>query len=193
MHCNIQELLDSESVLDPDHNTAIFYSITSSQTGLSGIDLGNLLIKTAVAELSSRNPAIKTWCTLSPIPKFASWLQTEMNSIRLQLEKANDRSVMNGLFMPEEMEMLFKTLASTDTLSLLNALEVSLTFPFNDSIHCTDSSQMTNRIQNALYEKNEFKSEWKDMLMRLASHYLLKERRRMMAFDPVGKLLFFPI
>ena len=38
---------------------AVFYSITAAQPGLSGIDLGNLLIKTVAEELSGAHlPAL---------------------------------------------------------------------------------------------------------------------------------------
>ncbi|KAJ1890140.1 hypothetical protein LPJ66_007649 [Kickxella alabastrina] len=52
---------------------AIFYSI-NSQPGLSGVDLGNFLIKRVVGVLRAELPNIKTFCTLSPLPRFRAWL-----------------------------------------------------------------------------------------------------------------------
>lgn len=48
--------------------TAIFYAITSTQSGLAGIDLGNMLIKRVVSDLKEAIPTLDTFCTLSPIP-----------------------------------------------------------------------------------------------------------------------------
>lgn len=42
--------------------------------GLRGIDLGNMLIKHVIAEVSRTNPHIKVFSTLSPLPHFRSWL-----------------------------------------------------------------------------------------------------------------------
>lgn len=67
---NVPELPNDESVND----TAVFYSISSTQPGLRGIDLGNMLIKRVIAEISNTNPHIKVFATLSPMPTFRSWL-----------------------------------------------------------------------------------------------------------------------
>ena len=48
--------------------TSIFYSITSTQTGLQGIELGNSLIKQAVKKLKEEFPTMSQFSTLSPIP-----------------------------------------------------------------------------------------------------------------------------
>ena len=52
--------------------TAVFYSISNCQKGLAGISFGNALIKNVAAELAREIPNIKTFVTLSPMPKFAS-------------------------------------------------------------------------------------------------------------------------
>ena len=48
--------------------------------GLSGIDLGNYLIKVAVQELKTEFPTLKDFGTLSPIPGFAKWLHQKLKS-----------------------------------------------------------------------------------------------------------------
>jgi len=58
---------------------AIFYSVTSTQAGLQGIELGNHLIKHAVANLKAEFPDINTFSTLSPVPGFRAWLFVELN------------------------------------------------------------------------------------------------------------------
>lgn len=66
---------------DPDAiNTAIFYSITSTQRGLTGIELGNYLIKRVVRELQSEFPKMTQFSTLSPIPGFKNWLVGALKS-----------------------------------------------------------------------------------------------------------------
>ncbi|XP_060644012.2 malonyl-CoA decarboxylase, mitochondrial [Anolis sagrei] len=54
--------------------TAIFYSISSTQQGLQGVELGAHLIKRVVTELQMEFPQIKVFSTLSPIPGFTKWL-----------------------------------------------------------------------------------------------------------------------
>ena len=52
----------------------MFYSISSTQKGLAGIDLGNFLIKQASLSLLRDFPQIEQLSTLSPVPGFAKWL-----------------------------------------------------------------------------------------------------------------------
>lgn len=73
---NIQQLLDTETpVLDIGKaDTAIFYSISNAQKGLTGISFGNFLIKRVVNEISRDLKQIKNYATLSPLPGFRAWL-----------------------------------------------------------------------------------------------------------------------
>ncbi len=54
--------------------TAIFYSISNTQTGLRGVSFGDSLIKRVVETLRAEFPKLKTFATLSPIPGFRGWL-----------------------------------------------------------------------------------------------------------------------
>jgi len=57
-------------------NTAVFYSISNCQRGLEGISFGNFLIKRVAQELKRDLPGLKTFVTLSPVPGFRAWLET---------------------------------------------------------------------------------------------------------------------
>ncbi len=54
--------------------TAIFYSISNTQSGLRGVSFGDSLIKRVVETLKGEFPKLKTFATLSPIPGLRSWL-----------------------------------------------------------------------------------------------------------------------
>jgi len=58
-------------------STAIFYSISNTQSGLKGVSFGDSLIKLVVETLKSEFQQLKTFTTLSPIPGLARWLQRE--------------------------------------------------------------------------------------------------------------------
>ncbi|KAK9701562.1 hypothetical protein K7432_011655 [Basidiobolus ranarum] len=78
---NVQNILNDPSPghINPSETirSAIFYSITS-QRGLSGVELGNFLIKRVVGVLQEEFPQIHTFCTLSPVPKFKKWLDNQL-------------------------------------------------------------------------------------------------------------------
>ena len=55
--------------------TAVFYSISNTQSGLGGISFGSFLIKQVVEELRRELPKLDTFVTLSPVPGFMQWLK----------------------------------------------------------------------------------------------------------------------
>ncbi len=78
---SIEEVLTQPPPADPvDPTTAIFYSITNTQPGLSGISFGNFLIKQVMGELQREMPTLQTFSTLSPIPGFMRWLRSQPES-----------------------------------------------------------------------------------------------------------------
>ena len=72
---SIQVILaeNREVIAGDTADTAVFYSISNCQAGLAGISFGNSLIKQVVADLALEWPGLKTFVTLSPIPKLATW------------------------------------------------------------------------------------------------------------------------
>ncbi len=90
---NVDELLDTSQSehIDEQTNTAIFYSITSTQRGLSGVSLGDFLIKRVVEELQQELPDLKVFSTLSPIPGLSDWLNNKSDDTPL---KETDREAL---------------------------------------------------------------------------------------------------
>ncbi|KAL2603388.1 hypothetical protein AAZV13_09G006300 [Glycine max] len=86
----IQEVLwDSPPIPEGEATCALFYSISSTQPGLAGINLGKFLIKRVVTQVKREMPHISTFATLSPIPGFMSWLLSKLASQRLLAEGDN--------------------------------------------------------------------------------------------------------
>ena len=80
----------NEPEADTDSNgnldTAVFYSISNCQPGLNNISFGNLLIKQVVQELQAEFPSIKTFVTLSPVPGFNHWLESDDSANTAELD-----------------------------------------------------------------------------------------------------------
>jgi malonyl-CoA decarboxylase len=73
----IAPLIDKKAETMPadKFKVAVFYSISNCEPGLKGVSLGNFLIKRVAEHLQREHPKLRTFCTLSPIPGFAAWLQ----------------------------------------------------------------------------------------------------------------------
>src|SRR5438270_6082719 len=91
----IAPILDNNgNALSPDRaNTAVFYSISNCQRGLSGVSFGSFLIKQVVEEISREFPRLSIFVTLSPAPGFSAWL-------------ARERTSNNPILLPEDLAEL---------------------------------------------------------------------------------------
>ncbi|VDM60914.1 unnamed protein product, partial [Angiostrongylus costaricensis] len=84
----LNDIADNVQHLDSPEDectTAIYYSITATQPGLSGIDLGNMLIKSVAKLLHSELPSIRTHSTLSPVPGFRTWMLRNLHGSSLSV------------------------------------------------------------------------------------------------------------
>jgi malonyl-CoA decarboxylase len=81
---------DGNTLAPESANTAVFYSISNCQRGLSGVSFGSFLIKQVVEEISREFPRLSAFVTLSPAPGFADWL-------------ARERESNNPILLPEDL------------------------------------------------------------------------------------------
>jgi malonyl-CoA decarboxylase len=83
---DLPQLLDEAAPKLPAHeaDAAIFYSISNCQPGLTGVNLGNALIKQVVEQLRVELPNLHVFATLSPAPNFRQWLEAELGEDRLR-------------------------------------------------------------------------------------------------------------
>ncbi|XP_054707075.1 malonyl-CoA decarboxylase, mitochondrial-like isoform X2 [Uloborus diversus] len=150
-----------ETLEDPRKiQAAIFYSITSTQKGLHGIELGNQLIKKVVREVQAEFPHIKQFSTLSPIPSFREWLLLELRKIK------NDNSVILSYFTEREKKEMEQI--------------------FNCDMHDVWFSLHQAIISNRWISDEDLKELLRIPLLKICAHYLLKEKRRANVLNSVA-------
>jgi malonyl-CoA decarboxylase len=95
----IAPLLAEDRKLVPTERarTAVFYSISNTQRGLSGISFGSFLIKQVVEELRRELPKLENFVTLSPVPGFMEWMK-QANDVPITDE---DRAILANLEAPD--------------------------------------------------------------------------------------------
>src|SRR5687767_7166009 len=113
---SVQALLDEGApVQDPrTADTAIFYSISSTQTGLRGISFGNLLLKRVIEDLRHDLPRLKVFATLSPLPGFRKWLDEALTHEHELLPEADAAKVAAVTGQPQPKTALAEALARPD-------------------------------------------------------------------------------
>lgn len=80
---SIGEILEGDRRIlsENEARTAVFYSISNCQKGLAGVSFGSFLIKQVANELSRSVPSLTTFRTLSPVPGFVRWVNTQLASL----------------------------------------------------------------------------------------------------------------
>ncbi|KAL6739192.1 hypothetical protein Aduo_012672 [Ancylostoma duodenale] len=145
---NVQSIVECDHLdcAEDECSTAIYYSITSAEPGLSGIDLGNMLIKRVATRLQSELPSIKTHSTLSPIPGFRTWMLRSLHGNSLF------GSVIDDDVLAKISQFSGKQATSEEAtrffLELLSDVETSKLEPLKDVLlHCC-AHYLTSRRQN---------------------------------------------
>lgn len=168
-----------ENDIEEKADTAIFYSISSIEQGLKGIEIGAPLIKRSVDYIQRESPHISHFYTLSPIPQFLPWLkktlQTRGSALITQQEVNLIKEIINHQKNQQQNQQQLLT-SSIDKLDL-------------DNVHV----HLLNLVNMALKSDKEFIENapkllipWKFTLMKLCSIYMLKEKdTRGNALDPV--------
>ena len=129
-------LLDVPTLADEaSSSTAIFYSISATQDGLAGIELGNFLIKRVVNSLLTDLPSLSYFATLSPIPGFTSWLKRSAADATLDslLQSTNhdwsSQSLLSVLGSPDWPSTHGEDPSLRDTLLYLSSVYLTSTRP----------------------------------------------------------------
>lgn len=162
---NIQGIVREFATQDADEdvnkiNTAIFYSISSTQAGLQGVELGNYLIKRVVRELQSEFPHMAQFSSLSPIPGFSSWLYGALGQ-----HKKEGRAT--ELLSEQEWKQVQDVTGAAPGAPALEALRRLIS---------TSEWIRSDRLVRTL----------EPVLMRLCAWYLYGEKRRGYALNPVA-------
>ncbi|CAM8998283.1 unnamed protein product [Rhodiola kirilowii] len=172
----IQEVLwDEPPIPEQEATCALFYSISSTQPGLAGINLGKFLIKRVVTLLRRDMPHITTFATLSPIPGFMQWLLSKL---------ASQSKLSETEAMPHSSE---ENTSSTFQENILKTDEENAVLDLS-----VDGRNGMEKMLNILLNTNNWTSSdelltvLKTPLMRLCARYLLQEKKRGKALDSVA-------
>ncbi|KAM8947267.1 malonyl-CoA decarboxylase, mitochondrial [Pelodytes ibericus] len=152
----VKEIPASEAEDGNKIKSAIFYSISLTQQGLQGVELGTYLIKRVVKELRAEFPQIDEFSSLSPIPGFTKWLVGALNS-------QSKESGKTELLLESEIKEISDIIAG----------------PASESLKRLFSSNEWMRSESLV-------KALEAPLMRLCAWYLYGEKHRGFALNPVA-------
>lgn len=151
-------------------NTALFYSISSPQKGLTGIELGMSMIREVSKKINDEFPGINTFATLSPIPGFRDYLMGQIQEVISGKVPRIDNFATEIELMSLENWMIDQKKSSAGSSNVWHLLMDVI--KSNSWIHDDD---LSSRLQAPI--------------MRKCAHYLYHEKKKGYAVNSVGKCL----
>ncbi|XP_010252501.1 PREDICTED: malonyl-CoA decarboxylase, mitochondrial isoform X2 [Nelumbo nucifera] len=157
---NIQEVLwDHPPIPESEATCALFYSISSTQSGLVGINLGKFLIKRVIELVKKDMPHVSTFATLSPIRGYMKWLlfklgsqsklaEAEKEGISCSLERSSSSTFRENILQPEEEKALLES--SVEFTSGENGMEMMLNLLTSKNYEWTKSDRLLSVLQAPL-------------------------------------------
>ncbi|KAL8462689.1 hypothetical protein ACS0TY_033638 [Phlomoides rotata] len=162
----IQEvLLDDPPIPECEAACALFYSISSTQPGLSGVNLGKFLIKRVIDLVRRDMPGISIFATLSPIPGYMQWLLSKLAPAEIF-----NSTFIENLLKPEEESAILD--AAKEFTTGKDGMEVIWKLLSSTSYQWINSEKLSLVLSTPL--------------MKLCARYLLQEKKRGKALDSVG-------
>ena len=178
---DVGELLDMDKPAgDPARaDTAIFYSISNAQKGLSGISFGDFLLKRVVAALSQELPNLKNFATLSPIPGLARWMSANPDEVGATPLTTDERKALRAAIADTDAGLSGE--GKTATLDAGDPPE-----PLDDDL--SDQDLITAALAIDYWSEDTGLAEaLAPPMLRLASDYLLNRKGQGgRALDPVA-------
>lgn len=164
-----QVLLACPNSSADNYTVATFYSISATQSGLAGVDLGHFLIMRVVQALQVEfSSQIQTFVTLSPIPRFRKWLEEKI------VHKAG-KFVDETLLTEEDKKQMLVALGCSSPKEVQSALLRAL---------ATDEKiKNESDLQLRLADNKELEP----ILMKLAARYLVMEKHHGKPLDGVAR------
>ncbi|OEU21656.1 malonyl-CoA decarboxylase [Fragilariopsis cylindrus CCMP1102] len=163
------------------YDTAVFYSISNGVKGLSGVGLGEYLLKESINALQDENSnnheksisKIKTFVTLSPIPKFRNWLKIKL----LKLEQQQRKQKRLGYDCNVIGESILSIKDHFTKLQQAAAIMID-----------ADKINSNNNNSNSKTDEQRKRQQYivlQDILCKLVSQYLVYEKYRGKPIDKV--------
>ena len=159
-------VLEATDSNNHDVSVATFYSISSTQPGLSGVDLGKVLLQSAVQLLRQEFDSLDTFVTLSPIPRFRKWFQDKISFHNQEGSTFKD----DALIPPEDMK------------------------EWQEVLGCRSEEEVSVRLAELLQDPTEMMEQHvgndgmlETVLTRLVARYLVLEKHRRKPLDLVAR------
>ncbi|RLN56108.1 hypothetical protein BBJ28_00002415 [Nothophytophthora sp. Chile5] len=178
----ITPILEEETpvVATPSH--VIFYSVSTSNTGLRGLNIASHLLFLTIQRMSSMLPQCTTAATLSPVPGFARWFKAaladgdQQTLLKQKPETDTRKKKDHKTHQSEPLQRSFFTAEQAQRLAVK--------FGVN---HLVLHKWLRNKLSDPEWYKDAvLVDSIRDIMTAACGRYVLFERKKDKILDPVA-------
>uniref|UniRef100_M4B2G4 Cyclic nucleotide-binding domain-containing protein n=1 Tax=Hyaloperonospora arabidopsidis (strain Emoy2) TaxID=559515 RepID=M4B2G4_HYAAE len=183
--CNsIAPILEQETPVVKNPSHIIFYSVSTSNTGLRGLNIASHLLFLTIQRMISMFPQCSVAATLSPVPGFAGWFKAALANGDQQSQRLSDAKSpwKTKQYKNPKLQHLERCQRSFFTAEQTNRL--SIRYGANQlGLH----KWLLHKISEPEWHKEvELLENIRDIITAACARYVLFERKRDKILDPVA-------
>jgi malonyl-CoA decarboxylase len=181
---NIVPVLEEETPVVKTPSHIIFYSVSTSNTGLRGLNIASHLLFLTIQRMSNMFSQCTTAATLSPVPGFARWFKAALANGDQQSQATSDaKNVLNRkqhrdpkLQRMEPLQRSFFTPEQAQSLTMKYGVNQLVLHKW-----------LLKKISDPEWHKDvELVESIRDVMTAACARYILFERKQDKILDPVA-------
>ncbi|KAG7400805.1 hypothetical protein PHYBOEH_004319 [Phytophthora boehmeriae] len=182
---SITPILEEETPLVKKPSHIIFYSVSTSNTGLRGLNIASHLLFLTIQRMSNMFPQCTTAATLSPVPGFGKWFKAALAVSDQQTQLKQTPEAKNVLqnkstdFKRQKADQLQRSFFTME-----QAQHLTMKYGVN---HLVLHKWLLKKLSDPEWHKDtELVENIRDVMTVACARYILFERKKDKIFDPVA-------
>ncbi|KAH7484520.1 hypothetical protein PRIC1_003830 [Phytophthora ramorum] len=181
---NVSPVLEEETPLVKNPSHIIFYSVSTSNTGLRGLNIASHLLFLTIQRMSSMFPQCTTAATLSPVPGFARWFKAALANGDQQSQAPSDaNNVLKRKQLKDHKRQRFEPLQRS-FFTTEQAQRLTMKYGVNQLVL---HKWLLKKISDPEWHLDiELVENIRDVMTAACARYILFERKQDKILDPVA-------
>ncbi|GMF15273.1 unnamed protein product [Phytophthora lilii] len=181
---NITPILDKETPLVKNPSHVIFYSVSTSNTGLRGLNIASHLLFLTIQRMSNMFPQCTTAATLSPVPGFARWFKAALANGDQQSQATSDTK--NVLKKQQHKDLKLQRLEPLQRSFFTTEQAQRLTMKYGVNQLVLHKWLLKKISDPEWHQDVELVENIRDVMTAACARYILFERKQDKILDPVA-------
>ncbi|KAG6969559.1 hypothetical protein JG688_00005254 [Phytophthora aleatoria] len=180
----ITPILEEETPVVKTPSHIIFYSVSTSNTGLRGLNIASHLLFLTIQRMNSMFPQCKTAATLSPVPGFARWFKAALANGDQQSQTTSDAKNILQNKQPKDVKQQRSEPLQRSFFTSEQAQRLTMKYGVNQLV--LHKWLLKKLSDPTWYQDAELVDNIRDIITAACARYILFERKQDKILDPVA-------